>query len=70
MASHYATVSWKNPKTNAVSKGAPVVYTVTVLNTAKNMAGGIAFANVLTTTFTVGGDTTAIPQQLQQYAQS
>src|SRR5260221_191169 len=85
MASHYATVSWKNPKTNAVSKGAPVVYTVTVLNTAKNMAGGIAFANfllssqgqallqgqgVLTTTFTVGGETTAIPQQLQQYAQS
>ncbi len=85
MASHYATVSWKNPKTNAVSKGAPVVYTVTVLNTAKNMAGGIAFANfllssqgqallqgqgVLTTPFATGGDTTAIPQQLQQYAQS
>ena len=85
MASHYATVSWKNPKTNAVSKGAPVVYTVTVLNTAKNMAGGIAFANfllssqgqallqgqgVLTTTFTAGGETTAIPQQLQQYVQS
>ncbi len=85
MAAHYATVSWKNPKTNAVSKGAPVVYTVTVLNTAKNMAGGIAFANfllssqgqsllqgqgVLTTSFTTGGDTTAIPQQLQQYAQS
>ena len=85
MASLYATVSWKNPKTNAVSKGAPVVYTVTVLNTAKNMAGGIAFANfllssqgqsllqgqgVLTTPFTVGGDTTAVPQQLQQYAQS
>ena len=85
MASHYATVSWKNPKTNAVSKGAPVVYTVTVLNTAKNKAGGIAFANfllssqgqsllqgqgVLTTTFTAGGETTAIPQQLQQYVLS
>jgi len=53
---------------------------VTVLNKAKNMAGGIAFANyllssqgqsllqaqgVLTTPFTAGGDKTAIPQQLQ-----
>lgn len=85
MASQYAAVSWTNPKTNAVSKGAPVVYTITVLNTAKNKAGGIAFANfllspqgqsllqaqgVLTTPFTAGGDTTAIPQQLQHYVQS
>ncbi|HEX6482136.1 MAG TPA: extracellular solute-binding protein [Ktedonobacteraceae bacterium] len=85
MAAQYATVSWTNPKTKAVSKGAPVVYTLTVLNTAKNMAGGIAFANfllssqgqsllqaqgVLTTPFTAGGDKTAIPQQLQQYVQS
>ncbi len=85
MATQYATVTWKNPKTNAVSKGAPVVYTVTVLNTAKNMAGGIAFVNfllssqgqsllqgqgILTTPFTAGGDKTAIPQQLQQYVQS
>jgi len=85
MAAQYASVTWKNPKTNAVSKGAPIVYTITVLNTAKNMAGGIAFANfllssqgqallqgqgVLTTTFTAGGETTAIPQQLQQYVQS
>jgi molybdate/tungstate transport system substrate-binding protein len=85
MATQYATVTWKNPKTNAVSKGAPVVYTVTVLNTAKNIAGGIAFTNfllssqgqsllqgqgILTTPFTAGGDKTAIPQQLQQYVQS
>jgi molybdate/tungstate transport system substrate-binding protein len=85
MASQYATATWTNPKTNAVSKGAPIVYTVTVLNTAKNKAGGIAFANfllssqgqsllqgqgVLTTPLTVGGDATAIPQQLQQYIQS
>ena len=84
MASLYATVTWKNPKTNAVSKGAPIVYTVTVLNTAKNKAGGIAFANfllssqgqsllqgqgILTTPVTAGGDKTAIPQQLQQYVQ-
>ncbi len=82
MASQYATVAWTNPKTNAVSKGAPIVYTVTVLNTAKDSTGGIAFTNfllssqgqsllqgqgVLTTPFTAGGDTTAIPQQLQQY---
>jgi len=85
MASQYATATWKNPKTNAVSKGAPIVYTVTVLNTAKNKAGGIAFANfllssqgqsllqgqgVLTTPLTAGGDATAIPQQLKQYIQS
>jgi molybdate/tungstate transport system substrate-binding protein len=82
MASLYATATWKNPKTGAVSKGAPVVYTISVLNTAKNRAGGIAFTNfllssqgqsllqgqgVLTTSFTAGGDTAAIPQQLQQY---
>jgi molybdate/tungstate transport system substrate-binding protein len=85
MASHYAAATWKNPRTNAVSKGAPIVYTVTVLTTAKHMAGGIAFANfllssqgqtllrgqgVLTTPFTAGGDITMIPQQLQQYVQS
>jgi len=85
MATQYATATWKNPKTNAVSKGAPIVYTVTVLNTAKNRAGGIAFANfllssqgqallqgqgVLTTPSTAGGNATAIPQQLQQYIQS
>jgi molybdate/tungstate transport system substrate-binding protein len=82
MASLYSTVSWKNPRTGAISKGAPVVYTITVLNTAKNRAGGIAFAKfllssqgqsllqgqgVLTTPFTAGGDTATIPQQLQQY---
>ena len=82
MAAQYATVSWTNPKTNMVSKGAPVVYTVTVLNRAKDASGGIAFANfllssqgqsllqrqgVLTTPFTAGGDTKAIPQQLQHY---
>ncbi len=85
MASQYATATWTNPKTNVVSKGAPIVYTVTVLNTAKNKAGGIAFANfllssqgqallqgqgVLTTPSTAGGDATAIPQQLKQYIQS
>jgi len=85
MAAQYATATWKNPKTNAVSKGAPVVYTVTVLNTAKNMAGGIGFVKfllssqgqsllqgqgILTTPFTAGGDKTAIPQQLKQYVQS
>ena len=85
MAAQYATATWTNPKTNLVSKGAPIVYTVTVLNTAKNKAGGIAFANfllssqgqsllqgqgVLTTPLTAGGDATAIPQQLQQYIQS
>ena len=85
MASQYATATWTNPKTNVVSKGAPIVYTVTVLNTAKNKAGGIAFANfllssqgqallqgqgVLTTPLTAGGDATTIPQQLKQYIQS
>lgn len=82
LASQYATVSWTNPKTHTVSRGAPIVYTVTVLNTAKNSDGGIAFADfllssqgqsllqgqgVLTTPFTAGGDAAAIPQKLRHY---
>ena len=82
LAAQYATVSWTNTQTHRASKGAPVVYTVTVLNTAKNSSGGIAFANfllssqgqsllqgqgVLTTPFTAGGDIKAVPQQLQHY---
>lgn len=85
MASRYATVTWKNPKTGKVSKGSPIVFTLTVLNTAKNAAGGIAFASfllssqgqslllsqgLLATPFKAGGDTTKIPQPLQQYAAS
>jgi hypothetical protein len=57
----------------------------TSFSLAKNKDGGSAFANfllssqgqsllrgqgILTTPFTAGGDTTAIPQQLQQYVQS
>ncbi len=85
LASQYATATWKNPKTGKVSKGAPIVFTLTVLNTAKNMAGGIAFANfllssqgqsllqgqgLLATPFKAGGDTAKIPQSLQQYVAS
>ncbi len=85
MASQYAIATWKNPKTGKVSKGSPIVFTLTVLNTAKNPAGGIAFANfllssqgqsllqgqgLLATPFKAGGDATKIPQLLQQYAAS
>ncbi len=82
MTAQYAAATWKNPKTGKVSKGAAIVFTLTVLNTAKNSAGGIAFANfllstqgqtlllgqgLLSTPFKAGGDTTTIPQSLQQY---
>ena len=85
MASRYAIATWKNPKTGKVSKGSPIVFTLTVLNTAKNRAGGIAFANfllssqgqsllqgqgLLATPFKAGGDTAKIPQPLQQYIAS
>lgn len=85
MAASYATVSWTNPKTNAVSKGAPIIYTITIPSTSRNQAGAIAFvtfllttpgqtilqnAGILSTPFKVFGDASAVPQALQQYVQS
>ena len=82
MASTYAQASWTNPKTHKVIKGAPIIYTITIPSTSKNMAGAIAFVNfllssqgqsiladngVLSTPVTASGDKSAIPQQLQQY---
>ena len=82
LASTYAQASWTNPKTHKVTKGAPIVYTITIPSTSKNMAGAIAFVNfllssqgqsilsgngVLSTPVTASGDKAAIPQQLQQY---
>lgn len=82
LASTYAQVQWTNTKTGKVVKGAPIVYTITIPSTSKNMAGAIAFANfllssqgqsilsgngVLSTPVMASGNTAAIPQQLQQY---
>ena len=82
MASTYAKAQWTNPKTGKVTKGAPIIYTITIPSTSKNMAGAIAFVNfllssqgqniltqngVLSTPITASGDTSAIPQQLQHY---
>lgn len=82
LATSYATVTWTNPKTKAVSKGAPILYTITIPSTAKNMTGAIAFvqfmltspgqtilqnAGILSTPFKVFGDASTVPQQLQQY---
>jgi ABC-type molybdate transport system substrate-binding protein len=85
MASTYAAAQWTNPKTNTVSTGAPVIYTVTIPSTVKNKDGAIAFVNYLlssqgqniftqsglsTTPIQASGDKQAIPQQLQSYIQS
>jgi molybdate/tungstate transport system substrate-binding protein len=85
LASNYAAAHWTNPKTGKTLSGAPILYTITVLNTAKNRAGGIAFASfllssqgqallqaqgVLSTPVKVSGDASAVPQQLHQYIQS
>lgn len=82
LASTYAQASWTNPKTDKVTKGAPIVYTITIPSTSKNKSGAIAFVNfllssqgqsilsgngVLSTPVTASGDKAAIPQQLQQY---
>jgi len=82
LASTYAQASWTNPTTRKVTKGAPIVYTITIPSTSKNKSGAIAFVNfllssqgqsilsgngVLSTPVTASGDKAAIPQQLQQY---
>jgi molybdate/tungstate transport system substrate-binding protein len=85
MASTYSTVHWTDPKTKKVHKGAPIIYTITIPSTSKNMAGAIAFANfmlssqgqsifaadgVLSTPVKLTGDADAVPQQLHQYIQN
>ncbi len=76
----YAKASYTDPKTGAVTKGSAIVYTITILNTAKNKAGAIAFVQFLfssqgqafftndgltTVTPKISGDATAVPSQLQ-----
>jgi molybdate/tungstate transport system substrate-binding protein len=78
--STYAKATYTDPKTGAVTKGSAIVYTITVLNTARNQAGAIAFVQFLfssqgqafftndglsTVTPKVSGDATAVPSQLQ-----
>ncbi len=85
LASSYAAAHWTNPKTGKTSKGAPVLYTITIPSTSKDMAGAIAFVNfmlssqgqallqangILSTPVKVSGDASTVPQQLQQYIQS
>jgi molybdate/tungstate transport system substrate-binding protein len=82
--STYAQASYTDPKTGKVTKGGATVYTITIPNTSKNMAGAIAFVTYLFTagqstltgdgitlvTPVVSGDASAVPSQLQQYLQS
>lgn len=85
MASAYAKATWTNPKTQQVSKGAPIVFTVTIPSTAQNQAGAQVFVKflltsqgqnimlgngLLSTPFVASGDAKAVPQSLQQYIQS
>lgn len=82
LASTYAIVTWTNPKTRQVSKGAPILFTLTIPSTSQNRAGAQAFANfllssqgqgillnegLLKTPFKVFGDTKAVPQPLEKY---
>ncbi len=84
-ASAYATAHWTDPKTGKVHKGAPIIYTITIPSTSKDMAGAIAFVNfmlssqgqallqangILSTPIKVAGDASTVPQPLQQYIQS
>jgi molybdate/tungstate transport system substrate-binding protein len=78
--STYARATYKDPKTGTITKGSAIVYTITVLNTARNKAGAIAFVQFLlssqgqafftndglsTVTPKVTGDIAAVPSQLQ-----
>ena len=78
--STYAKATYADPKTGAVTKGSAIVYTLTVLDTSKNMAGAIAFVEFLFSaageafltndglslvTPKISGDPTAVPSQLQ-----
>jgi molybdate/tungstate transport system substrate-binding protein len=85
LASTYATAKWTNPKTKATSKGAPIVFTVTIPSTVQNKAGAVAFvdfllspqgqtilqnAGISSTPFKLTGDSSAFPASLQHYVQS
>ena len=86
LASTYSTVTYTNPQTKAVSKGGPIIYTVTIPTTSQNMAGAIAFVNyllspagqgillntggLLSTPFVLTGPSSAVPQELQKYVAS
>lgn len=78
--SAYAKATYTDPRTEVVTKGSAVVYTITVLNASKNQPGAIAFVQFLfssqgqafftndglsTVTPKVSGDATAVPSQLQ-----
>lgn len=81
----YANATWTNPQTRQVSKGAPIVYTITIPSTVQNMAGALAFVSfllskqgqdllasngLLATPIVAAGDASTIPQSLQKYLQS
>lgn len=85
LAATYATATWTNPKTKQVSKGGPIVYTVTIPSTVQNQAGAQAFVTfllssqgqnllqgngLLSTPFALTGDAGSVPQSLQKYIQS
>lgn len=85
LASTYATAHWTNPQTKATSKGAPIVFTITIPSTAQNKAGALAFVNFIlsasgqailqgaglsSTPFKLTGDPAALPASLQHYVQS
>lgn len=81
----YAKATYTNPKTNKVTKGSAIIYTITIPSTSKNMAGAIAFVQFIfssqgqafftqdglsLTTPKVSGDASTVPSQVQQYFSS
>lgn len=85
LATTYATAQWTNPQTKQVSKGGPIVYTITIPSTSQNTAGAIAFAKfllssqgqsllqkngLLSTPFTVSGSAQDVPQELRTFVKS
>jgi molybdate/tungstate transport system substrate-binding protein len=85
LAATYATAQWTNPQTKQVSKGGPIVFTLTIPSTSQNTAGATAFAKfllssqgqsilqkngLLSTPFTVSGSAQDVPQALQPFIHS
>jgi len=85
LAATYTTAQWTNPQTKQMSKGSPIVFTITIPRTSQDMAGSVAFATfllspqgqsillkngLLSTPFTISGTAKDVPQSLQIFIQS
>jgi molybdate/tungstate transport system substrate-binding protein len=80
LAATYATAVWLNPQTGQSFRGTPLVYTASVLSTARNPSGAAALvgfllssrgqaimrsAGLLSTPFALSGDAASLPPTLR-----